>query len=375
MFNMLRTRWLAVVLIMALAVLTVPVTAQTKTPIPLPLADDGPQNVGYRVFKLTDASRDGREMSEIIWYPAIAPTNPTEKQSNDARQMGWVDATSDMTGAPYPLIVFSHGANQTAVDFATLEMSLVTHEFVVVGLDHPNDDSPLTFVNRPMDVLFVLEQLAARNRSDFGGLIDTDHVGVMGDSFGAYTTLAVTGARIDPAWVGVQPAKPSDSTFYDTDPHTQFSDWSWDALSAYRAKFSPLLQSGELWPPYTDKRILATLMISPCYVPWFGEHGLAAATVPSLIVGGTADDVCGYEPDAAYTFAHLGSHDHFLLTLIDQGHVPGQGWSVTTQLYTAFFGYYLQGHQTDAQYLTANFVNSFAAERKLGMAWGPYSAK
>ena len=162
-----------------------------------------------------------------------------------------------------------------------------------------------------MDILFVLNQMAPTNQNDFGGIIDTDYVGVNGNSFGAYTTLAVTGARIDPALISAQNARPLVGNV--DDPRGDFSNLNWDAFSAYRAKFSPAPQSGDLWPPYTDKRILAAVMWSVCYVGMFGDRGLAAATVPSLIVGGTANDGCPYEPDDAYAFAHLGSHDHYLL--------------------------------------------------------------
>ena len=127
------------ILMAALAVLTVPVTVQTQTPIPL--AGNGPYKVGFRLVTLTDTSRDGRAMNEIIWYPATVPTNPTSQQSADVSKLGWANATADTTGAPYPMVLISHGGNGKATNFATLLMGLVTHGFVVVGLDHPGEDS------------------------------------------------------------------------------------------------------------------------------------------------------------------------------------------------------------------------------------------
>lgn len=38
----------------------------------------------------------------------------------------------------------------------------------------------------------------------------------------------------------------------------------------------------------------------------------------------------------------------------------------------AFFGYYLQGKQDYAQYLTAQYVDSLESQVKLGLVWGPY---
>ena len=42
--------------------------------------------------------------------------------------------------------------------------------------------------------------------------------------------------------------------------------------------------------------------------------------------------------------------------------------SVGMHFATAFFGYYLQGQEAYAQYLTADFVNGVE-----GLVWGPYS--
>jgi len=216
--------------------------------------------------------------------------------------------------------------------------------------------------------------LTATDQSDFGGVINTDDVGVMGDSYGAYTTLALTGARIDPSAASAATAKPLvASGLSDADPRALWSDWSWDAMIAYRATLAPALTSDALWPAFTDSRIHAALMISPCWETFFGEHGLAAATVPSLIVGGTADDVCRYPQDDVETYAHLGSSDRFLVSIIGAGHVPGGGERVITQLETAFLEYYLKGQQDDAQYLTAQYVNSVEAQLKRGLVWGPYT--
>src|SRR5207244_1366477 len=194
-----------------------------------------------------------------IWYPAIAPDKPTDQQSKMSKT-GWFNATPDPKAAPYPLIVFSPGYTAGALSYLDLISRLVSQGFVVAGLGHPNETDQVSLVDRPMDILFTINQLAETTKADFGGVIDTDHVGVMGHSYGAYTTLAVTGARIDPVsattW-GDMPKGPG----ADANAHNIWSDWNWDKITAYRAKFSPLT-SDEMWPPYTDKRILATLILS-----------------------------------------------------------------------------------------------------------------
>jgi len=317
-------------------------------------------------------------MNDFVWYPAIPPATSTKTQQYNASHYGWGKAPPDMKAAPYPLVLISPGWTQSATDFTSFALTLASHGYVVVGLEHPDEYSQLQYVNRPMDVVFVINQLAGENQGDFSGVIDTDHVGIFGDSFGAYTSLVMTGARFDPVAASAIAAIPYKSVpFGDTDPRTEIPDWSWDTITSYYSKFSSL-KKDELWPPITDKRIKAAIMDSPCFAQLFGQQGLAAASVPALIVGGTKDNVCAYEPDDSYIYAHLGSPDHYLLSVINGGHVPGfdtPTMPFTIQLMTAYYDYYLKGQQDDAQYLTQKYVDSVEAQLKLGLVWGPYKAQ
>jgi len=57
--------------------------------------------------------------------------------------------------------------------------------------------------NRPKDVSFAIDQVTRWNKthSKLSGKCDAPRVGVMGHSFGAYTTLAVCGARPALDWL------------------------------------------------------------------------------------------------------------------------------------------------------------------------------
>ncbi|HVO41466.1 MAG TPA: hypothetical protein VMT34_02530 [Aggregatilineales bacterium] len=371
---------MVMIVVAALAVLVKPSAAQET--IPLPLAEPGPYAVGMRSLSLTDTSRDGRKLDLVVWYPAIPPVNPDKKLTAlfPPEEWGWQKAMPDLKGAPYPLILYSpyyQGSGEQLHDLS-LNLPLASHGFVVAGLSHLHDDSQVSLVDRPLDILFVIDQLAALKEGELAGLIDADHVGVMGFSSGAWTTLAVTGARIDPTsirtWISKSTA-PSDGS----DPRFKWNDWDWDKLVAYRARSSPL-NAEDLWPPFTDSRIKGALLFAACKTSLFGDRGLAAATVPTLIVAGTADMECPYEQNATYAYAHLGSRDRYLLSEVNKGHAPfgdpGSGYShVVTQFTGAFFGYYLQGRADYAQYLTAKYVDSVEALLKLGLVWGPYQGK
>jgi predicted dienelactone hydrolase len=377
---MLRKVLTQLVVLIGIAVLTIhvsPAAAQTPAPT-FPLADRGAYAVGIRTMDFTDTSRDKRQMHDYVWYPAIPPANATKSQQYTGSQFGWGKAPPDMKAAPYPLILISPGWTQDAIDFKALAISLVSHGYVVLGLQHPDEYSQLQFINRPMDILFTIKQLAAINQGDLSGMIDTDHVGIFGDSYGAYTSLALTGARIDPVAASTVTAKPYQTVpFGDTDPRTEIPDWNWDTIISYYSKFASLTKD-ELWPPITDKRIKAAIMESPCYAQYFGEKGLATASVPSLIFAGTKDDICPYQPDDTYIDAHLGSPDHYLLSIINGGHVPGfddKTLPFTTQVMTAFYDYYLKGQKDDAQYLTEKYVDDIEAQLKLGLVWGEYKGQ
>jgi predicted dienelactone hydrolase len=369
MMTLLRKMWLGVALIVLLV--AVPVVAQTPV-------DQGPYAVGLRLIPLVDASRGNRNMLIALWYPAVQPDapDPQQRMMGVPEEVGWLRAVPDLQEAPYPLILYSHGLGGGPLDRRATEAFLASHGYVVVGLAHVEDTLATAFVDRPIDVIFTLDQLAAMSTGELAGLMDTQNVGMMGDSFGAYTTLLMTGARIDPAIVAALESKPTVPGDTD-DPRRVFPEWNWDQLAAYRAPFA-LPQLGDASSPLTDLRIRAAVMNSPCWAYIFGEKGLAAATVPSLIVSGTRDVDCRYEQDSVYIFTHLGSPERHLLSFVNSGHVPDLldfAVSPANQFLVAFFDTYLKGQQDAAQYLTTEYVETVEAQLNAGLLWGRYNGE
>jgi predicted dienelactone hydrolase len=336
-----KVAMLAVLCVVLLSFGMMDTAAQDEAPVSVA----GPYKIGIQLTDFIDSSRDDRELETFIWYPALV--------SADAPR----PYPPDDSGAPYPLIIYSHGYGSSPTESSKLIERLVSHGFVVAGVEHrdPNSD-PLHIVERPLDVLFLLNQLAELDEENpLAGLIDTDHVGVTGFSMGGYTTILAGGGRINPSHY---------SEFCADNPDVKPAFYcgmvaTWDTIEAYHDQVVEPADDG-LWAALTDESIRAILPIAPCYGQLFGEAGLAAISIPTFIVGGTIDESCPYELDSAYYFEQIGSADRSLATLEKRNHAMVINEIPLLQEYaTAFFGLHLQGKTDYAQYLTPETASAF----------------
>jgi predicted dienelactone hydrolase len=187
----------------------------------------GPYAPGYRSITYTKDSvvspGTPRPLATSIWYPAPPGSAPIAPATG-----GVQDAPLDASGGPYPLVLFSHGSCGTPVQSKFLTPLLASWGFVVVAPPHPGNtiaefptcSTPAaqvnSFLERPQDVVFVLNQVLAANLdagSPLFGSIDPSRIGMSGHSFGGLTTYLVTG--IEPritAAVAMAPATLAAST-------------------------------------------------------------------------------------------------------------------------------------------------------------------
>ncbi len=169
----------------------------------------GPYPIG--VTELTfvrDSTTTGepRILATIIWYPA---DDSAKKQPEDLLLKGVIDAKPTGDNLPLPIVMFSHGSGSAPYQSTYYTRHLASHGFVVVAPPHPGntlvDCLPCTetdalldsFLNRPDDMTFVLDELLARS-ADAGSLfynaLDADRVGMSGHSFGGLDTLRLAGS-------------------------------------------------------------------------------------------------------------------------------------------------------------------------------------
>jgi predicted dienelactone hydrolase len=285
---------------------------------------------------------------------------------------------------PSPVIVISHGLGSDRTSFAYLAERLASYGFAVAVPEHPASNSqqlqallsgksaqvtsPWEFVNRPLDIKYLLDELARLSQVDpvFRGRFNLQKVGVVGQSFGGYTALALAGAAIN------------FEQLQKSCPHTK-----------YTLNISLLLQCLALELPrsrqynLSDSRVKAAIAINPIDSVIFGQKSLAQIKIPVMIVSGSADPIALALPEQIQPFTWLKSFDKYLVLINNGTHfstigespnssVPVPDWAVGPNpplarryvdvLSVAFFQTYVNNQLSYAPYLSANYINSVSQQ-------------
>ena len=118
------------------------------------------------------------------------------------------DARPRADHGPYPVVLFSHGNGSIRVQSTFLTVTLASHGYVVIAVDHAGNtlsdfvsrgEFDLTqtlesFLSRTVDLSRALDLVSSLKEPDpLAGLLDLENVGAMGHSFGASTALRMAG--------------------------------------------------------------------------------------------------------------------------------------------------------------------------------------
>lgn len=157
---------------------------------------------------------DGSFAVEIIEFPDL-------KDSARGRNVP-IKVHAPTTGGPFPVVVVSHGAGGDWDTHFAQAHHLASHGYVALCVDHVGSDTAVLkrsfrvrrnleamihdaneFFDRPKDISFAIDQAERWNQTHdrLRGRLDVQRVGVMGHSYGAYTTLVVCGARPALDWL------------------------------------------------------------------------------------------------------------------------------------------------------------------------------
>jgi predicted dienelactone hydrolase len=301
------------------------------TPAAPELAAYGSRDIGVRTITATDRNRPDvlnleergpmaradRTLTLEVWYPAAL--RPGQQPGGEYRTLTRDPALSvtlhgravrdaaPAAGTAFPLVIISHGYPGNRYLMSHLGENLASKGFVAVSIDHTDStyDRQLAFAstlyNRPLDQLFVLNEIDRLGRTGSGsfleGVVDTSRTGIIGYSMGGYGVLNVIGGGYSDASVAGQNAPPH-------------------RLLAERAASNPAYRTS------IDRRVKAAVAIAPWGMQggfWDGD-GLKGITTPLLLVGGTADEVAGYEQGTRAIYLAAVNADRYLLTFINAGH-------------------------------------------------------
>lgn len=189
----------------------------------------GPFEAGVRTIQMTKQSvvdpSQPRVLDVVVWYPTAAGSGPI----NPSMQ-GVIDAPVDLSGGPYPVLLFSHGSCGYPLQSTFLLPLIASRGYVVIAPPHPGNTifefptcgTPQAQVpsaaERPQDMIFALDQMLAASadtNSPFAGALDSTRIGMSGHSFGGFTTFLVTNmdSRIKVA-IPMAPATPLNGAFH-----------------------------------------------------------------------------------------------------------------------------------------------------------------
>lgn len=230
------------------------------------------------------------------------------------------------SGGPYPVVIISHGAGGNWDTHYAQAKYLASHGYAVLCVEHVGSNTERMkssirilhnlkemihdsheVLGRPKDVSFAINQATQWNQEHqkLKGRFDLSHVGVMGHSFGAFTTMVVTGMR--PALDWIEP------------------------------KVAP---GSGLGPNLSDERVKCGIALSPQAPgdPFFLKESYSSLRVPLMGISGTKDKQQNGEPPIARyesfklwpemqkknLFVWLGNASHLDFTDSTGGDVQGR---------------------------------------------------
>ncbi|WP_414513890.1 alpha/beta hydrolase [Nostoc sp. PCC 9305] len=332
-------------------------TASTLKTVPLmDLGKTGSFNFSKQTITLNDLSRQRRFPADIY-----LPTAQT----------------------PRPIIVISHGLGSDRTSFAYLAEHLASYGFVVAVPEHPGSNSqqiqallagiadrvtnPRELIDRPLDIKFLLDELTRLSKSNsiFRGRLNLEQVGVVGQSFGGYTALALAGAKIN------------------------FEQLKADCPALENTlNVSLLLQCLAVNLPnaqynLSDPRIKAAIAIDPVVSSIFGQASLSQIKIPVMIVSGSSDTVAPALTEQIEPFTWLTTQNKYLALINGGTHFstiaesPNATVPVPTQvigsspalarryvkaLSVPFFEMYVAEQSSYLPYLSTDYVNTISQQ-------------
>jgi predicted dienelactone hydrolase len=282
-----------------------------------------------------------------------------------------------------PVIVISHGLGSNRTSFAYLAQHLASYGFVVAVPEHPGSNSeqqkallegradritsPKEFIDRPLDIKYLLDELTrlSQSNSALKGRLNPQQVGVVGQSFGGYTTLALAGATIN---------------FEQLEKDCPALENSFNVSQLLQCLATNLPRSNY---NLFDPRVKAVIAINPVGSSILGQASFSQINIPTMIVASSNDTIAPALPEQIRPFTWLttpnkyfalingGTHFSTIAESLDAavlipqqaiGSNPALARSYIKALSVPFFQAYLAQQPSYTRYLNASYAKTISSE-------------
>jgi len=294
-----------------------------------------------------------RPLTVEMWYPAA------DGASGDTTLKAFLrDGTTEVTlqgtavrdaapAAPdnaYPLVLISHGYPGNRFLLSHLAENIASKGYVVASIDHTDSTYRTqaafgsTLVNRSLDQLFVLEEMAkmAADGGNFAGLYDANNTGLIGYSMGGYGAIITAGGGVTEASVGYPWGGPHGT------------------LGIHQA-------GSDTHANLPDARIKTAVAFGPwgMNTGFWDAAGLSGIRIPMFFIAGSQDDVSLYESGVRAIWENASNLPHALLTYVNGGHNSGAPMPAPKEsfYFSEEKGFNISEHYTDPVWNTARMNN------------------
>jgi predicted dienelactone hydrolase len=294
-----------------------------------------------------------RPLAVEVWYPAA------DGATGDTAFKAYLrDGTTEVTlngqamrdadpaaGAAYPLVIVSHGYPGNRFLMSHLAENIASKGYVVAAIDHTDSTYRTkaafgsTLVNRSLDQLFVLDEMArlsAEDGSFLNGLVNADTAGIVGYSMGGYGAIITSGGGVTEASVA----------------------YSWGGPHGTLAIHQAGSDTHNALP---DPRIKTAVAIGPwgMNTGFWNAEGLSGIKIPMLFMAGSQDMTSLYEKGVRAIWENASNTNRSLLTFENAGHNAAAPIPAPAESYRhdEALGYNVSGHYTDPVWDQARMNN------------------
>ncbi|SFS74585.1 Predicted dienelactone hydrolase [Sulfitobacter marinus] len=294
-----------------------------------------------------------RPLAVEVWYPAANGATGDTAFNAYLR-----DGTTEVTlngqamrnadpaaGAAYPLVIVSHGYPGNRFLMSHLAENIASKGYVVAAIDHTDSTYRTkaafgsTLVNRSLDQLFVLDEMARLSADDgsfLNGLVNADTAGIVGYSMGGYGAIITSGGGVTEGSVA----------------------YSWGGPHGTLAIHQAGTDTHNALP---DPRIKTAVAIGPwgMNTGFWNAEGLSGIKIPMLFMAGSQDMTSLYEKGVRAIWENASNTNRSLLTFENAGHNAAAPIPAPAESYRhdEGLGFNVSAHYTDPVWDQARMNN------------------